>query len=91
MNKAQFISEFSKENVITKAESEKIINVYMGAIQKTLKQGDDVKISGFGRWFVKKRKSRKVKNPQTGELIKVDSFKVPMFKAGKVFKNVFKK
>lgn len=91
MNKGRFIQKFAKENLLTQTQSEKIINLYIGMIQKTLKQGKVIKISGFGKWFVKKRKGRKVKNPQTGEWMKVESFKIPMFKAGKVLKNVFKK
>lgn len=88
MNKREFIWTFAKENLMTKQQSEKIVNLYMKTIQKTLVKGEDVKISGFGRWFVNHRKAKSVCNPQTGEFISVESFKLPTFKPSKAFKNI---
>jgi DNA-binding protein HU-beta len=45
---------------------------------------------GFGTFGVSKRKARKGRNPQTGEVIKIAAKKVPVFKAGKGLKAAVK-
>ncbi len=90
MNKEKLIEKIALAIRSTKAESEKILNCYIQTIQKTLKKGEDVNISGFGRWYVTERKSRVGKNPQTGESIKISAFKTPAFKASKLLKNALK-
>ena len=90
MNKALLIDQFSKAIDSTKAISEKIINVYIRTIQDSLEKGDEVKISGFGRWYVASRRARAGKNPQTGAVIQISAFKMPVFKPGKLLKNAIK-
>jgi len=46
--------------------------------------------SGFGAFFVKKRAASKIRNPLTGETIKVKAKKVPVFKVGKTLKEAVK-
>ncbi|OGP05402.1 MAG: hypothetical protein A2Z91_08735 [Deltaproteobacteria bacterium GWA2_38_16] len=90
MNKTELIEKLAKENVITRRESEKVINIVIDTIQKALKKREDVKISGFGRWFVNHRKGRVVKNPQTGEKITIHSFYIPTFRPAKQLKNILR-
>ncbi len=42
---------------------------------------------GFGTFSVRKRAAREARNPRTGETIKLKASKVPVFKAGKAFKD----
>ena len=86
MNKAQLVEQLSKEAKLTKAACERVLNVFCGTIRKSLKRGQDVKITGFGRWYVSKRKARVGRNPQTGAEIRIPASKVPAWKAGKEFK-----
>ncbi len=88
MNKAELVKAFAQKNGLTKTHSEKILNILIETIQKTLKKGEAVKISGFGRWYVSKRSPRISKNPQTGEAIKISAFKAPTFKASKSLKKL---
>ena len=88
MNKAELVERLSRENKITKVASQKILNATLNLIKSSLKRGEDVKISGFGKWYVTKRKARTSKNPQTGEMIKVAAQKVPAFRAGRSLKTV---
>lgn len=90
MNKAELIERLAKENRLTKVASEKLLNSVLDTIKKTLKKGEDVKITGFGRWYVAERQARKSKNPQTGEMIKVPASKVPAFRSGRLFKDAFR-
>jgi DNA-binding protein HU-beta len=51
-------------------------------VTKTLKKGDKVTLVGFGTFSVSKRKARKGRNPQTGEVIKIKAKKVVKFSVG---------
>jgi len=89
MNKAQLIDEVAKVTC-SKKEAELAIGATLAAIQKALKKADTVTLVGFGTFRVSKRKARKGRNPQTGEAIKIPAKKVPVFKAGKNFKDAVK-
>jgi DNA-binding protein HU-beta len=51
-------------------------------VTKTLKKGDEVSISGFGKFSVVKRAARQGVNPRTGERVKIKASKAPKFSAG---------
>ena len=53
---------------------------------EALKGGDEVRITGFGKFSVKERKAREGRNPQTGEKTKIAASRVPAFSAGNVLK-----
>jgi len=89
MNKAELIAEVAKVTS-TKKEADVAISATLAAIQKALKKGDTVTLVGFGTFKVSKRKARKGRNPQTGAAIKIAAKKVPVFKAGKGFKDAVK-
>ena len=86
MNKSQLIDAIAKETKLTKTDAEQAINSLFGQIEKTLKKGQDVRLTGFGRWYVSKRKARTGRNPQTGGAIKIPARKVPAFRAGNELK-----
>ena len=89
MNKAKLIDEVAKVTC-TKKEAVLALDATLAAIQKALKKGDAVTLVGFGTFRVSKRKARKGRNPQTGEVIKIAAKKVPVFKAGKALKAAVK-
>jgi DNA-binding protein HU-beta len=89
MNKAELINEVAKVTC-SKKEADDAISATISAIQKALKKGDTVTLVGFGTFKVSKRKARKGRNPQTGAAIKIAAKKVPVFKAGKGFKDAVK-
>ena len=89
MNKADLIEEVAK-STCTKKEAAEALEAVLAAIQKALKKGDAVTLTGFGTFGVSKRKARKGRNPKTGEAIKIAAKKVPVFKAGKNLKDAVK-
>ena len=86
MNKAQLVDQLAKDTKLTKADCERVLNAVVDNVRKTLKKGVDVKITGFGRWYVSKRKALDGRNPQTGATIKIPASRVPAWKSGKEFK-----
>jgi len=82
MNKSQLIDAVAKECSLTKADAERALNSFISNVQKSLNKGEEVRLTGFGRWYVSKRKARTGRNPQTGATIKIPARKVPAFRAG---------
>ncbi len=89
MNKADLINEVAKV-VSTKKEAQAAVDCVFDTIKKALKKKDSVTIIGFGTFKVDKRKARKGRNPQTGEVIKIKAKKVPKFVPGKALKELVK-
>jgi len=89
MIKAQLVEEVAKVTC-TKKEASEAVDALLAAIQKALKKGDAVTLTGFGTFGVSKRKARTGRNPQTGTAIKIAAKKVPVFKAGKSLKDAVK-
>ncbi len=85
MNKGELVEAVlgSKAGLESKASAEKATNAVLDAIKKGLKKDKKVQLVGFGTFSVKKRAARKVRNPQTGETMKVKAKRVVHFKPGK--------
>ncbi len=86
MTKAELIDIIARESDITKVAAEKAINSMTSNVQKVLKKGDKITLTGFGTWMVSRRKARKGLNPQTKKPITIPAARVPKFKAGKSLK-----
>ena len=89
MNKGDLINEVAKV-VCTKKEAQAAVDCVFSSITKSLKKKNAVTLVGFGTFKVEKRKARKGRNPQTGEVIKIKAKKVPKFVAGKALKEAIK-
>ena len=87
MNKAELITAIAGKADITKKDAEKFLCAFLDTVEATLKNDDKVQIVGFGSFEVRKRAARKGRNPQTKAEITIPASKVPVFKAGKAFKD----
>lgn len=90
MTKADFIAVVAKECKISKAGAERAVNSVFNNVTKLLKKKDKVTFTGFGTFYVSKRRARKGRNPQTGAEITIKSAYVPKFKPGKMLKDTLK-
>ena len=88
MNKAELIEKIAENSELTKSNIEKVLDLTLQVICKSIKKGDDVKLVGFGTFTKTKRKARNGRNPQTGEQIKIPSSWSPKFKPGSDFKEL---
>jgi len=86
MNKAMLVDVINEKMGGTKKAAEDMVELVFDTITKTLKNGEEVSISGFGTFSVKERKARKARNPRTGEMVDVPAMRAPKFKAGKNLK-----
>ena len=89
MTKSELIDKVhSVTEGLTKKQIEQAINALVDSIKNGLTKDDKVEIRDFGNFKVRKRNSRKARNPRTGELVEVPPKKVPYFKAGKELKEM---
>ncbi len=73
----------------TKKKSTETVETLLEIMKETLVSGDDVMISGFGKFCVKNKKERRGRNPATGEDMMLDARKVVTFKcSGKLRERV---
>ena len=71
----------------TKKDSHKIVGKLLGIIKDTLVNGEDVLVSGFGKFCVKDKSRRRGRNPATGEDLMLGSRRVVRFKCSEVLRN----
>ena len=89
MNKGDLVNEVGKV-VSTKKAAQAAVDCIFSSITQSLKKKKPVTLVGFGSFSVSKRKSRKGRNPQTGEAIKIKAKTVPKFVPGKALKDAVK-
>ena len=86
VTKAHIVENLFAKNIFTKTESAQIIETLFEIVKDTLEQGDDVLISGFGKFSVKEKNQRRGRNPQTGHPIILAPRKVVTFKCSGVLR-----
>ena len=69
LTKSHLIDAIAEQNGFTKIKSSETIENILEIIKSTLASGDDVLISGFGKFCVKDKRERRGRNPATGERI----------------------
>ena len=86
MNKSQLIASVSSDSGLSKVDSARAIDSMLDTVTRALKKGDEVSITGFGKFSVVKRAARQGVNPRTGERVKIKASKAPKFSAGATLK-----
>ena len=78
LTKAQLIEDVQQQIGFSRDDSVEIIEILLELIKHSLERGDDVLISGFGKFQVKEKEARRGRNPATGEsLIGLSHSSVP--------------
>jgi len=91
MNKAELTAVVAEKSGLSKKDTEKAINATVDTIIEKLQSGEKVQLVGFGVFEVKERAARTGRNPKTKEQINIPASSVPVFKAGKAFKDAINK
>ena len=85
--KIDLVESLYNQTGMSKKECVRAVDSVFEIIKDEMNQGNDIMISGFGKWAVKSKKDRKGRNPQTGEAIIIEARKVVTFKASSVLRN----
>ena len=80
LTKSQIIDKIRTSTNSSINESSKTVETLLEIIKQTLESGEDVMISGFGKFCVKEKSERKGRNPATGDSMMLAPRKVVTFK-----------
>ena len=86
MNKAELITSMAEKSQLTKKDAETALKAFVESVQEALENGEKVQLVGFGTFETRERAAREGRNPRTKEVISIPASVVPVFKAGKEFK-----
>jgi integration host factor subunit alpha len=86
LTKAHIVEKLFAKNLFTKGESAQIIETLFELIKQSLQDGDDVLISGFGKFSVHAKHQRRGRNPQTGDSMELPPRRVVTFHYSGVLK-----
>lgn len=87
LTKIQVVESIQNQTGFPKNKSSEMVETLLEIIKGTLESGEDVLISGFGKFCVKQKKKRKGRNPATGESMMLEPRKVVTFKCSGTLKD----
>jgi integration host factor subunit beta len=82
MNKIELIQSLKESNGLTRAEAQKVVELFFDAMADALARECRVEIRGLCSFKVKEYKSYTGRNPKTGELVTIKSKRLPFFRPG---------
>ena len=91
LTKSHLIEAIAEKNGFTKIKSTETVETILEIIKSTLTSGDDVLISGFGKFCVKEKRERRSRNPATGEDMILAPRRVVTFKCSGMLKDKINK
>ena len=86
LTKADLAEMLFEELGLNKREAKEIVEMFYSEISLALENNDSVKLSGFGNFELRDKKSRPGRNPKTGEEIPISARRVVTFKPGQKLK-----
>ena len=86
MTKSDIVENVLAKRNLTKREAADIVDTLLDIIKDTLETGEQVKISGFGKFEIHQKHDRRGRNPQTGETITITARKILTFKPSTILK-----
>lgn len=87
LTKADIADRLFSDLNVSKTEAKEIVDSFFEEIRDALAHNEEVKLSGFGNFFVRQKKQRPGRNPKTGEEIPISARKVVGFHAGQKLKS----
>ena len=91
MTKTELINTLAEQAQAEKKQAKIFLEALTAVVEKTIKKGGEVPMSGLGKFRVAKRKARMGRNPATGEAIKIPAKTVVKFTVAKNLKDLVKK
>lgn len=90
MNKNELIDSVALATNLKKNDAETAVDAVFESITAALKNGDEVRLIGFGTFSVSERAASEGRNPRTGEKMMIAASKQPKFRAGKGLKEAIR-
>lgn len=86
LTKADFAESLFDELGLNKREAKEMVEYFFEEIKTSLERGEQVKISGFGKFELRDKRSRPGRNPKTGQEIPITARRVVTFRSGQKLK-----
>lgn len=86
LTKENIISQVYETTQLPKNRSREVVETALELMKKTLEEGEDLLVSGFGKFMVKDKKARRGRNPQTREDLRLRARRVVVFKTSGVLR-----
>ena len=90
MTKQEFIQRVAQKSGLSNRDAGKAVDAFMESVTETLKAGDSVNFTGFGKFSAAARAAREGVNPRTGDRVHIAATTVPKFTAGSQLKAALK-
>jgi DNA-binding protein HU-beta len=90
VTKQEFVDAVADKAGISKRDASEAVDAVLDTITDTLKRGDAVTFTGFGKFSTSARAARMGVNPRTGERVQIQATTVPKFTAGSALKTAVK-
>jgi integration host factor subunit alpha len=87
LTKEKIISSIYDQVGLGKNQSQNVVERLLEVIKQTLEKGEDVLVSGFGKFVVKEKSARRGRNPQTSEEMQLRARRVIVFKTSGVLRD----
>jgi len=87
LTKTEITEKIQKQLKISRTNSYDLMETFLEIIKHTLENGEDVMISGFGKFCVNEKKARKGRNPATNQEMTLPSRRVVTFKCSGKLRN----
>ncbi|MGM0378877.1 MAG: HU family DNA-binding protein [Bacillota bacterium] len=90
LRKKELVEKLTKKTGLTKKDTKNLLDAFTDVVGEELNNGNEIALTGFGKFYPRHRKARKATNPQDpkGDKIDVPAKDVPKFKAGATLKKV---
>lgn len=87
LTKADIASALSEKIGVNRYRSKELVELFFSVIKGALADNEEVKLSGFGTFKVRKKRERPGRNPRTGEPYKIGARRVVTFRASNKLKS----
>ncbi len=91
MTKADLSDKLYEKIGLPKKEATAIVETIFESMKGILSEGESIKITGFGTFLVRKKGSRRGRNPKTGTELEIEQRRVVTFKPSLQFKDLVEK
>lgn len=91
MTKADLVEKIFEKIGLSKKEAQEIIEILFDTMKQAFVEGESVKVSGFGTFNVRKKMSRRGRNPKTGDDLEITPRRVITFRASNQLKSAVEK
>ena len=87
MTKQEFVDRVASKSGLNRREASKAVDAFLESVTESLKQGDSVSFTGFGKFSTQRRAERQGVNPRSpGQKVTIPAATVPKFSAGSALK-----